>query len=507
MNADGVQAWRCAVCGYVHRGGQPPDCCPVCGSPPSDFRPHAETERPAAGSSAKTTRWQCLNCSYIHDGPEPPDECPVCGAAKDRFEPIEDSQQGQAAGATDFAGHLIVIGAGIAGLSAVEAFRNTTGGGTVTLLSREPDLPYYRLNLTRYLAGEISDTELPVHDADWFARKNIDFRPSADVAGISCPQHQVSLRDGATLPYDKLIVTVGAHPFVPPIAGAQREGVISLRTVRDARAILESLHPGMQCAVIGGGLLGLEVAGALAARGTGVTVLEAHDWLMPRQLNRRAGEILQEHVESLGITVRKNVRTKELLGDERVASVQAEDGAAIPADLVVLATGIRPNSHLARRIGLVVNKGIVVDNHLASSHPDLYAAGDVAEHQGVLYGNWAASQFQGGIAGMNAAGAGVEFGGIPRSNTLKVLGLDLLSIGQFEPEDGSFQVIETRAGGDYYRFIFRDEHLVGAVFVGDTSLSGRVRHAIEAGTDFSGDILENISAEAFMDELRGTTGG
>ena len=485
------------VCGYVHHGPSAPECCPVCGSGAGDFAPHVEqpTTLPE-----RVGRWRCLNCSYIHAGAEAPDFCPVCAAARDRFEAIAD--QPSAAGGGDFTGRLVVIGAGIAGISAIEAFRNTTSGGTATLVSREGDLPYYRLNLTRYLAGEIPETDLPIHEASWFSEKNVDLKLGADVAEIRLEEQCIRMRDNTTLPYDKLIVTMGAHPFMPPIPGAAREGMISVRTVRDANWILDFLQPGMRCVVIGGGLLGLETAGALAARKADVTLLESYDWLMPRQLNRRAGEILQTHVEQIGVTVRNNARTRELLGDERVAGVELEDGETIPADLVIVATGIRPNSHLARRVGLVVNKGIVVDNQLASSHGSVYAAGDVAEHQGVLYGNWAASQFQGSIAGMNAAGGSAQFGGIPRSNTLKVLGLDLLSIGQFEPEDGSFQVIETQHTEAYYRFVFRDEHLVGSVLVGDTSPAGPAKVALEARTDFSSMLLEGISAEAFADELR-----
>jgi nitrite reductase (NADH) large subunit len=498
MTTDASTLWRCLVCGYIHHGPTAPECCPVCGAGTGDFTPHVE-QRDAIPTDAPG-RWRCLNCGYTHVGAEAPGLCPVCQVARDRFEYI--TNQPQTDNERNFSGSLVVIGAGVAGLSAIEAFRKTTSGGTVTLVSREPDLPYYRLNLTRYLAGEIPETDLPIHDANWFSDRNIDLRLGTDAAEIRLEEQNIRLRSDTTIPYDKLIVSMGAHPFTPPIPGAAREGVISVRTIRDARWILEFLQPGMRCVVIGGGLLGLETAGALAAQKANVTLLESYDWLMPRQLNQQAGEILKSHVEQLGVIVRNNVRVQELPGDERVAGVQLDDGETIPADMVVLATGIRPNSHLARRVGLVVNKGIVVDNQLTSSHPRVYATGDVAEHQGVLYGNWAASQFQGSIAGMNAAGATAHFGGIPRSNTLKVLGLDLLSIGQFEPEDGSFQVIEDRLESGYYRFVFRDEHLVGSVLVGDTSLSGTIKSNLEARTDFSDVLIEGLSAGALADKLR-----
>ncbi|MBT3201981.1 MAG: FAD-dependent oxidoreductase [Phycisphaerales bacterium] len=495
--ADSASMWLCSVCGYVHHGSSAPVCCPVCGAPSNDFAPHENLQPEAPKPLGK---WRCLNCSYIHQGDAPPEICPVCAAPADRFEAITDKPQ--STGAEEFTGRLVVIGAGVAGVSAVEAFRDAAPNATATLVSREPELPYYRLNLTRYLAGEIAESELPIHDADWFEANNIELKLGADVADIQLDAQSVLLGDDSAIPYDKLIITMGAHPFMPPFPGSTLEGVLSVRTVRDAKWILNFLRPGMRCVVVGGGVLGLETAGALAARDAKVTLLESFGWLMPRQLNQRAGEILQAHVKGLGVDVRNGARTKELIGDERVAGVLLEDGETIDADLVIVATGVRPNSHLARRAGLVVNKGVVVDNHLVSSHPLVYAAGDVAEHQGVLYGSWAASQFQGSIAGMNAAGSAAQFGGIPRSNTLKALGLDMLSIGRFEPEDGSYQVIETEADSGYYRFVFRDEHLAGSVLVGDTSLSGAVKNAIENRTDFSSDLLAGISAGAFISRLR-----
>jgi nitrite reductase (NADH) large subunit len=222
---------------------------------------------------------------------------------------------------------------------------------------------------------------------------------------------------------------------------------------------------------------------------------------MPRQLNRAAGDRLKSFVEEIGIKVRLNSRTDEIVGDERVAGVKLDSGDTVPADAVVITTGVRPNSCLARRAGLEVNRGLIVNNRLLTSHPDVFAAGDVAEHRGVLYGNWSASQFQGSIAGMNAVGGEAEFGGIPRSNMLKVLGLDMLSIGQFEPEDGSFQVIEG-GNGSYSRFVFRDGCLVGSVLLGDTSFSGALKKALESREDFSGLLRKKPSADEIQAALR-----
>ena len=485
-----AQAWRCTVCGTIHRGPEPPEWCPVCGSAREDFEPY---EEPAAQSAqAAVGRWRCLNCGYVHVGPEPPEECPVCGAPADRFEPI--AEEGAAAEPTGRPTRVVVVGAGIAGISAVEALRQAAPDAQITLVSKESVLPYYRLNLTRYLAGEIGETELPIHPQSWYDEQRVELVLGAEATHVAFDELTVELRGGPAIPFERLILTNGAHPFVPPFPGAHLEGVTSFRTTQHAEQILEAATAGTGCVVIGGGLLGLETAGALARRGAKVTLLESHEWLMPRQLNRKAGELLERHVEDAGITLRKQARTEQIVGDERVAGVELQGGDVVHADLAVISTGVRSNTYLARRAGLEVNRGIVVDNHLGTSHPTVLAAGDVAEHHGALYGAWGASQYQGSIAGMNAAGRGVEFGGLPRSNTLKVLGLNLLSIGQFEPEDGSYHVLETEADGAYARFVFHDGRLVGAILLGDTAVTSPLKHAIETEADFSGLLKQHPTA-------------
>lgn len=492
-----AQAWRCSVCGYIHRGAEPPEWCPVCGAARDDFEPYEEPA--AAPAQAAIARWRCLNCGYVHVGPAPPEECPVCGAPADRFEPIAD--EGAAAEPTRRPTKAVVVGAGIAGISAVEALRQAAPDAEIVLVSKERALPYYRLNLTRYLAGEIGEAELPIHPQSWYGEHRIELVLGAEATDVSFDGLSVRLRDGRELAFERLILTNGAHPFVPPFPGAHLDGVTSFRTTGHAEQILEAAAAGMACVVIGGGLLGLETAGALARRGARVTLLESHEWLMPRQLNRKAAELLERHVEDAGIALRKQASTEQIVGDERAAGVGLEGGDVVHADLVVVSTGVRSNTYLARRAGLEVNQGVVVDNHLGTSHPAVLAAGDVAEHHGALYGAWGASQYQGSIAGMNAAGRGAEFGGLPRSNTLKVLGLNLLSIGQFEPEDGSYQVLEAEADGAYSRFVFHDGRLVGAILLGDTAVTSPLKHAIETGADFSGLLKQHPTAADVAEHL------
>jgi nitrite reductase (NADH) large subunit len=397
---------------------------------------------------------------------------------------------------------VVVVGGGVAGASAVESLRATCQSAEITLISKESELPYYRLNLTRYLAGEIDEEALPIHPESWYDEQNVRLLLGTEVSAITPDELTLDLCGGEKQRFEKLILTVGAHPFLPPFPGAAREGVTSLRSIEHAKRILAFPLSGAKCVCIGGGLLGLEAAGALARRGADVTLLEGHGWLLPRQLSQIAGEKLHRHVTNAGITLRTHARTAEILGDERVQAVLLEDGDTLPANLVVIATGIRPNSYLARVAGLEVNQGVVVDNHLMSSHPSVLAAGDVAEHRGTVYGIWGASQYQGSIAGMNAVGLNAEFGGIPRSNTLKVLGLDLFSIGQIEPEDASFDVVEDNRNGEYFRFVFRDSRLVGSILLGDASITSAVKKAVEEKVDFSDILRKRPDAADILADLR-----
>jgi nitrite reductase (NADH) large subunit len=499
MTSESSAVWVCSVCGYVHRGSKPSEVCPVCGSPPDLFeRQKVPVATPAA---LGPVQWRCLNCEHIHHGATPPETCPVCGAPADRFEAYTPEPVAASSGGRRL--KLVIVGAGIAGVSAAEACRETSPDSEILLLSKEDELPYYRLNLTRYLAGEIPSDQLALKPATWFDDNRIEFLRGVELGGLDPAAKEVRLRDGSRRPFDRLILTAGSHPFVPPLPGASRENVTVLRTRTDADRLLTLAAGGAHCVCIGGGLLGLETAGALSRQGASVTLLEGHGWLMPRQLNERAGRWLEGRLGGAGITLRKHAVTRELVGDEQVRGVLLEDGVTLPADAVVLATGVRPNSYLARQAGLHVNQGILVDDNLRTSHPDVYAAGDICEHRGVCYGTWGPAQFQGAIAGLNAADGAAEFAGIPRSNMLKVLGIDLFSVGRVMPEDASYELIDTETDGNYFAFMFRDSHLVGSILLGDTRLSSAVKSGIEHRRDCSDLLRTHPDARQVLDWLAG----
>jgi nitrite reductase (NADH) large subunit len=471
-----TMTWKCDVCGYVHRGAEPPDTCPVCGVGRELFS-RFEVARPAAAPRAH--RWRCTVCGHEHVGDEPPDQCSVCGVGRELFEPVPEAGAPPRALAPDV-GRIVIVGAGIAGLTAADEARRLAPDVAITILSKEADHPYYRLNLTRLLAGEVTEESLSLQPEGWYGEQRIELI-HAEAASVDRVRQEVCLRDGRILPYDRLVLANGAHPFVPPLPGATRAGVLALRTKDDARAVQQLAVPGARCVCLGGGLLGLEAAGALRRQGVETTVLEGFGWLLPRQLAEPAGRLLQRHVEALGIQVRCSARAEEIVGDERARAVRLAGGEELAADIVLLATGIRPSSYLARRAGLEVKSGVVVDDRLFTTDPAILAAGDVAEHRGVLYGIWPAAYAQGVVAGANAVGGSLEFHGLPPSNRLKVLDVDVYSIGQAQAPDGSYQVLEEQRDGIYLRFVCRDGKLVGANLYGDTELANLVRDAIETG--------------------------
>lgn len=469
-----TKTWKCDLCGYVHNGDEAPQFCPVCGAeschfslfnilPPTSRRPVAEA-------------WQCRICDHIDRGSAPPDFCPICGAAAALFHPFE--VEGAATGVAADIRRLVILGAGIAGLTAAEEARRQASEVEITLVSREMVLPYYRLNLTRFLAGEVTEADLQIQHQGWFDAHRIDCL-TGDAQTIDRANHTVTLRDGRQLGYDRLILANGAHPFIPPIPGANREGVMVLRTLEHARKLIGNLHPGCRVVCIGGGLLGLESSWAMQRRGAGVTVLEGFNWLLPRQLPPAAAVLLLGHLEQRQMKIECGVQVKEFTGDDAVHGVLLEDGREIPADLVILAAGVRPNSHLARQCGLKVQQGVLVNDRLFSSDEHILAAGDVTEHQGRVYGIWPASYAQGLVAGANAVGGSAEFSGLPMTNRIKVLDVDLFSIGRIQAIDASTRLLEVQDDGSYRGIVCHDGQVVGAVLYGDMQLMGPMQEAVE----------------------------
>lgn len=443
--------------------------------------------------------WRCSICGYIHYGDEAPDTCPICDAKAEDFKQIDKVVRPERRDP----GHerVVIIGAGIAGVSAAEAVRTHAPLAEIILISKEEALPYHRLNLTRLLAGEFPEKNLPLHSETWYDEHHIELLRGISVQRLNMTEKAIELEDGRVVQFDKLICAMGSHPFIPPIPGTDLEKVFTVRTVEDVHRILDTVAPGTNVVCIGGGILGLETAGALAKQKANVTALEAFEHLMPLQLNAEGSRVLRKHLHTLNIEVVTNAVADCIVGNGHVTGVHLTRGQLLPADVVLITAGDRANSELLEEVGLTVKKGVLVDNFLRTSHPDIYAVGDVAEHDGVRYGSWSPAMYMGKIAGMNAAGVPTEFGGIPRSHILKVLGKPMLSIGTITPIDGSYRMIDDHADHGYRMFMFRDNRLVGCLLIGKLKLMKQVRKGIQARMDMRGILTAETTAEQVAEHL------
>jgi nitrite reductase (NADH) large subunit len=446
------------------------------------------------------TAWICPVCGYIHYGPEPPEECPVCATPGSDFEPYKEKPEFPAV--TSTSQNVVIVGTGVAGVSAAEALRKTDPGANILLLSADPLPPYYRVSLTKYLAGLVQESDLEMHSPGWYAENKIDLRLSSQVSALAPDRKVVILSSTEVIPYDRLILCTGASPFVPPFPGILQKNVVTLRTREDADLILSICQTGTRVVCIGGGILGLENAGALARRGAKVTVLEDQPWLLPRMLNQKAAQIFETFIRGLGIHAQTGVKTQELTGEDSVSGVRLTNGDYLPADLVVITTGVRANTSLAKSANLDVNQGIIVDDSMLTSDANIYAAGDAVEHRGVLYGTWGPAQAQGTTAGSNAGGGKVTFNGLPRSNKLKVLGIDLYSVGLTNPVEAGDHLVEESGENDYTSYVFRANQLLGAILLGDSSLSNLVKKLVEEKTDLGEISKPGTEIKAIKDFLK-----
>jgi nitrite reductase (NADH) large subunit len=378
----------------------------------------------------------------------------------------------------------VIVGNGIAGVTAAQTIVRADPDASVHLLGREPYPYYQRPQLWAWIAGEIAEQDLFFRPADWYAERGIQLHLGTQAAALDPVAHTVSLSDGATIDYDRLLLATGGVPFVPPIAGTELPGVFSLRTIEDARAIKAYAERTARVLVLGGGLLGLETARALLGPDREVCVVEIFPHLLPRQLDAPGAAVLTQRLEAMGLRFRIGKTTEAILGDGRVQGVRMSDGSEVAGEMIVLSTGIRSNVDLARAAGLEVNRGVVVDEHLQTSAADVYAAGDAAEYQGRVYGIIPAAIEQARAAATNMVGSQpATYTGTVPSTTLKIVGIDLTCLGETTVEGPEYTILRhTDAdNGVYKRLTLRENAVTGAILLGDTADARSIQRLIAEG--------------------------
>ena len=374
---------------------------------------------------------------------------------------------------------VLVVGAGPAGTRCALRIAGRLPGAEVVLAGAEPALPYDRVALSKYLVGDVEQAALVTHSLAELRAAGVRYRPGTPIASLDLAARCAMTGRGERIGYDWCVLATGSKSFRLPLPGADLPGVIAWRDLAETRRMIELAREGGPAVVIGGGLLGLETAVGLAARGMKVTVLHAVGWPMERQLDYDAGTLLANRLRGRGLTLHMPVETVAIEGRDRAEAVLLKGGERIPARLVVMSVGVRPNVDLARASGLAVARGIVADGAMRTSDPHVLAVGECAEVEGRTIGLVAPALEGAEIAAATITGEAMAWAPRADSAALKVSGTHVWSGGEVAPADA--EAVTLRAGESYRRLWWRDGRLVGAVLYGDTAEAGFYQGLIASG--------------------------
>lgn len=384
---------------------------------------------------------------------------------------------------------MVLVGNGMAGIRTVEhVLKLAPEAYEITVFGAEPYPNYNRIMLSSVLAGGADMKEIVINDLAWYEENHINLYLGDEVVRLDTDKRKVVSASGVEAEYDALILATGSNPFILPIPGARKDGVIGFRNIKDCELMMEASRKHKKAAVIGGGLLGLEAARGLLNLGMDVTVVHIHPYLMERQLDEPASRMLQHELEAQGMKFLMQKQTASIYGGRRAEGLEFADGSRLEADLVVMAVGIKPNIELAKEAGLNVARGIIVNDYLETSAPGVYAVGECAEHRGIAYGLVAPLYEQGSVLAKRLAGVETAaYEGSVTSTKLKVSGVDVFSAGYFNDAPGTRSLrIQDELEGTYRKIVLQDDRLIGAVLFGDTTDGPSLFAKIKSGESVAG---------------------
>jgi nitrite reductase (NADH) large subunit len=366
---------------------------------------------------------------------------------------------------------LVVVGNGMAAARLVDELAKVAlGRYAIAVIGDEPRLAYNRVLLSSVLAGETASHDIELKPAAWWRDRGVTLKYGCIATEIDVGRRELKIANEESIVFSRLVLATGSTPLRLKVPGADLAGVHTFRDSRDVDLLLTLAAQKKRVVVVGGGLLGLEAAYGLAKAGAAVTLIHLMDRLMERQLDAPAADLLKSLVERKGIKVLLSANTARLHGERHIEGVELVDGRRIEADAVIFAAGIRPNIALARDAGISVNRGIVVDEHLQTGTPDIFALGECAEHRGICYGLVEPAYEQARVLAQYLAGGAAAYNGSVVATNLKVSGVAVFSAGDFIGSDGSEAIVlsDVRAG-TYKKLVISNGRLTGAVLVGDTS--------------------------------------
>lgn len=447
-----------------------------------------------------TGKWKCLVCGEIYEGEYPPEECPACGAPSDQF--VEAGEE-EVKFNTSTPEKIFVIGSGIAAISAIDAIRKRNKKAYVEMISEETELPYYRILLSKKMSSDFKISLLK--DKNWFDENEIVLSLGKRVFAIVTKENKILFYDGTYVNYDKLIIATGARSFIRPIHGDDKKGVFYLRNKRDFDKILEYSKYDFvkKIIIVGGGILGCEMASSFKNIGKEVEIVEFAPRLMLRQLDDDGAKLFQKHLEENKVKCRTSEIIEEIYGtgegfNQTCAVKLGHSKEIVSCEMIVLATGIVSNCEIAKQASIVTNKGIIVDNKMRTNFDNVYACGDVVEFNSKQVGLWSIALEQGRVAGANAVGDNERYFEKPIATSFNGFGYKTFSIGDlgFEPNK-NYQIMELSDPENeiYRKFYFVNNSFVGGILMGDTSKAVQLRKAIDKNSS-----LQNFLDNHFLDE-------
>ncbi len=416
----------------------------------------------------------------------------------------------------------LIIGNSAGGIGAAEAIRGVDPVGSLIIVSDEPYPAYSRPAISKYLTGERTLEGMLFRLADFYDRNDIVLLSGKKVRKVNPESHACELDSGEGIVWEKLLLATGGMPIVPNIKGVDKKGVFTFISLDDAKAIDEFLGNASEAVVIGGGLIGVSVTEALVKRGVQVTIMEMRERVLNTILDERASVMAEEALRREDVAIITGRTVIQIEGQGVVKGVVLDDGKKVSCDLVVVAIGVAPRIELALSAGVKVNRGIVVDRHMATSHPDIYACGDAVEAYDFVYGAnrltpiWPNAYIGGRTAGLNMAGIMVEYPTVTAMNSLNYFGLDIAVAGIVNPPGSGYEVLSRLAGGSYRKVVLKEGLMVGMVFVGDIEKSGIVYGLMRDQVDVSrfkqvlldDDFgLASLPRELWQERLGGTPAG
>lgn len=398
---------------------------------------------------------------------------------------------------------IVIVGSGIAAISAVKTIHEINPQSKINIFGEEKFYPYYRIKISKGLLGNLEEEKLLVQKKQWYIENNVKLYLDKKVVGLDAKKKEITLADGTGISYSKLLLANGASNFIPPIKGINKVGVFTLRTLDGAFKILDYLKDIKTILLIGGGVQNLETANVLSKSGKEVIIVEFASRLMIRQLDEFASNRLRKTIEAQGVEVMLDTQVQEILGEGKVEGFITKSGVQGSCEMVIYSTGIMPNIQIAHDMDLNVSKGIVVNERMETNVNDIFAAGDISEFNGKVYGLWAIAMQQGKIAGANICNQGLIFEPLPPVTSLDAFGISVFSMGDIEECPDTDLLVEMQDDGHrYYKVFIRNNHIIGTIVLGDSKKFMSIKSLIENKIEVNFVKEAHYSVDEFIEIIR-----